>query len=232
MRRRYRTATQLAIARGDPLPVHLRDDYWGLTGLPRFTNGGGNESPAGITGDRGGKKGRWDRIPKLEEAELAGKAAERNDELFYDITVSSTCPPCPVVHIADGFQPVTLHSLLTPDPRSSTTTTQSNDPNEPITAASSSRARRFNMQAFRRTSGAHTPTPDGPEPTRSKPAKKKEIDREIQEGEDMRLAVVIQMPVRGEGTRKRQSWNSDDEEEEVGWETGMELGVWEGNVGR
>ena len=47
------------------------------------------------------------------------------------------------------------------------------------------------------------------------------------------MAVVIQMPTRGEGTRKRQSWNSDDEEEEeVGWETGMELGVWEGNVGR
>ena len=89
MRRRYRTATQLAIARGDPLPVHLRDDYWGLTGLPGFTVNSGNEAPAGaITGDRGGKKGRWDRIPKLEEAELAGLAANRNDELFDDITVS------------------------------------------------------------------------------------------------------------------------------------------------
>lgn len=102
MRRRYRTATQLAIARGDPLPVHLRDDYWGLTGLPRFATGGGNEAPAGITGDRGGKKGRWDRIPKLEEAELAGKAAERNDELFHDITVSHTYPTFRSFHIADG----------------------------------------------------------------------------------------------------------------------------------
>lgn len=120
---------------------------------------------------------------------------------------------------------------MTPDPRAAPTS-QSNDPNEPITAASSSRARRFNMQAFRRASGAHIPNPDGVETTRSKPVKKKEIDREIQEGEDLRLAVVIQMPMRGEGTRKRQSWNSDDEEEEVGWETGMELGVWEGNVGR
>jgi glucose dehydrogenase len=50
----------------------------------------------------------------------------------------------------------------------------------------------------------------------------------------MRLAVVIQMPVRdqGEGGKKRQSWTSDEEEEEVAWETGMELGVWEGVVGR
>lgn len=68
---------------------------------------------------------------------------------------------------------------------------------------------------------------------RSKPAKKKEIDREIQEGEDLRLAVVIQMPTPEDRVKKRQSWNSDDEEdEEVGWEMGMELGVWEGVVGR
>lgn len=134
---------------------------------------------------------------------------------------------------ADPLQPVTLHSLLTPEPRASTNSTQPNAITDPITAASSSRARRFNMQAFRRINGLHVPIPDQPEPTRSRSAKKKEIDREIKEGEDLRLAVVIQMPVRGEGTKKRQSWNSDDEEEEeVGWETGMELGVWEGSVGR
>lgn len=90
MRRRYRTATQLAIARGDPLPVHLRDDYWGLTGLSAFTHGNVEPPAGGITGDRGGKKGRWDRIPKLEEAELAGQAPERNEELFDDITVRIT----------------------------------------------------------------------------------------------------------------------------------------------
>jgi hypothetical protein len=70
---------------------------------------------------------------------------------------------------------------------------------------------------------------------RSKPGKTKlkEIDREIKEGEEMRLAVVIQMPTQDQdGGRKRQSWASDEEDEEVGWETGMELGVWEGSVGR
>lgn len=92
MRRRYRTATQLAIARGDPLPIHLRDEYWGLAGLPGFGNGGGGgqgtTAGGAITGDRGGKKGKWDRVPRLEEAETMGKAAERNEELFDDITVS------------------------------------------------------------------------------------------------------------------------------------------------
>jgi hypothetical protein len=49
---------------------------------------------------------------------------------------------------------------------------------------------------------------------------------------DMRLAVVIQMPVQDQGAKKRQSWASDEDEEEVAWEHGMELGVWEGSVGR
>lgn len=49
----------------------------------------------------------------------------------------------------------------------------------------------------------------------------------------MRLAVVIQMPAQQDKAKKRQSWASDEEdEEEVAWETGMELGVWEGTVRR
>jgi hypothetical protein len=88
MRRRYRTATQLAIARGDPLPMQLRDDYWGLAGLPGFNNGSDGTTAAVITGDRGGKKGRWERVPKLEEVETMGQADERREELFEVITVS------------------------------------------------------------------------------------------------------------------------------------------------
>jgi len=89
MRRRYRTATQIALARGDPLPMQLRDDYWGLAGLPGFTNG--TDTVGGVmTGDRAGKKGTWTKIPILEEAEVDGMALEYRDELFEDITV---CPP-------------------------------------------------------------------------------------------------------------------------------------------
>jgi glucose dehydrogenase len=67
---------------------------------------------------------------------------------------------------------------------------------------------------------------------RTKSSKQKEIDRVIQEGEEMRLAVVIQMPTQQDKAKKRRSWGSDEDEDEVAWETGMELGVWEGTVGR
>jgi hypothetical protein len=73
MRRRYRTATQIALARGDPLPMQLRDDYWGLAGLPGFP---------GTDGVTGG-------VITGEEAEVDGMAPEYRDELFEDITVRS-----------------------------------------------------------------------------------------------------------------------------------------------
>lgn len=92
MRRRYRTATQLAIARGDPLPVHLRDDYWGLAGLPGFTGGANATATGTAAADRAAKKGKWDRIPRLEEVETAGTAGDRNEELWDDITVSWVLP--------------------------------------------------------------------------------------------------------------------------------------------
>lgn len=91
MRRRYRTATQIALARGDPLPMQLRDDYWGLAGLPGFNNGSDATGAGGvITGDRGGKKGTWTKIPILEEAEATGYAPEYRDELFEDINVCTS----------------------------------------------------------------------------------------------------------------------------------------------
>jgi hypothetical protein len=37
MRRRYRSATQMALARGEPLPPGMRNDYWGLAGLSAWT---------------------------------------------------------------------------------------------------------------------------------------------------------------------------------------------------
>jgi hypothetical protein len=97
----------------------------------------------------------------------------------------------------------------------------------------SNRTRRFHLSNLRRLANGGISQPY-PEPTeqRPKPNKPKEIDRMIQLGEDMRLAVVIQMPVQDQGAKKRQSWASDEDEEEVAWEHGMELGVWEGSVGR
>ena len=53
----------------------------------------------------------------------------------------------------------------------------------------------------------------------------REIDRDLNPGEEMRVSVVIQMP------REKTDRKIDDEtvrEDEVGWENGMQLGVWEG----
>jgi len=101
---------------------------------------------------------------------------------------------------------------------------------------SPSRTRRFHLANLRRLANPSSPNSyniSEPE-TRPKPrsSRQKEIDRQIQEGEEMRLAVVIQMPTQQDKAKKRQSWGSDEDEEEVAWETGMELGVWEGSVGR
>jgi hypothetical protein len=70
--------------------MQLRDDYWGLAGLPGFTHGTDGVGGGGvITGESRGKKGTWTKIPILEEAEVDGMAPEYRDELFEDITV---CP--------------------------------------------------------------------------------------------------------------------------------------------
>jgi hypothetical protein len=101
---------------------------------------------------------------------------------------------------------------------------------------SPTRSRRFQLANLRRLANPSSPGPynipeEEPRP-RTKSSKQKEIDRVIQEGEEMRLAVVIQMPTQQDKAKKRRSWGSDEDEEEVAWETGMELGVWEGTVGR
>lgn len=45
-------------------------------------------------------------------------------------------------------------------------------------------------------------------------------------GEELRVSVVIQMP-----KEERERRDEEGGEDEVGWENGMELGVWEGFVG-
>lgn len=54
-----------------------------------------------------------------------------------------------------------------------------------------------------------------------------ELNRTIEAGEALRIAVVVQMPTFSvDGQRYRQG----DNDEEVAWESGMELGLWEGVV--
>jgi hypothetical protein len=81
MRRRFRTATQLAIARGEPLPPDMREDYWGLGRLSGWTPQGLDRfGPAGLGGILKEGAGRWQSVPKLYEAVIDEKEEPTGDE--------------------------------------------------------------------------------------------------------------------------------------------------------
>jgi hypothetical protein len=88
MRRRFRTATQLAIARGEPLPHDMREDYWGLGRLSGWTPQGldrfGQVGLAGVLKEGG----KWKSIPVLYEA-----VVEEADEDWTLLKVGPTVTP-------------------------------------------------------------------------------------------------------------------------------------------
>ena len=64
-----------------------------------------------------------------------------------------------------------------------------------------------------------------PPPAPLPPPRLRESERAIEKGDELRLAVVIQMPL--------QSQLRDDQvfdDEPIGWEPGMELGIWQGST--
>jgi hypothetical protein len=71
-----------------------------------------------------------------------------------------------------------------------------------------------------------------PVPINMSSAQIPEIDRELDEDETLRMAVIIRMPTQAtHGTQPTHSNGySDPESEETGWLPGMEIGVWEGRV--
>ena len=74
IRRRYRTATQLAIARGDPVP-RLTEDYWRFGTFSPWTHDGWDrhDMAAGMDGiDGRGRGKKWAKVPELWEAEVDG----------------------------------------------------------------------------------------------------------------------------------------------------------------
>lgn len=99
MRRRYRTATQMAIARGDPMP----SNWWGvdddLFSLGVWRGAPGPLDRWAAVGRPGARRDRrwmpipvlYDAVPKVEkEEESKGKEAEaeEGDELWDEIQVS------------------------------------------------------------------------------------------------------------------------------------------------
>lgn len=104
LRRRYRTATQLAIARGEMLPPDIRRDYWGLGGLSAWTSDGVDRLGMPLNDDirSRGPKGKWQRIPKLWDAVVEDDsdvedelASGKNADVWYDALVR--------IHLSKAF---------------------------------------------------------------------------------------------------------------------------------
>ena len=124
------------------------------------------------------------------------------------------------------LQPVTVHSLLPKPPKETATTAAP----PPIAAGS-----RIDFNEIRRhmRRGRHDRTADNGQNQTVPPPALTEIDRGVDIGEDIRVAIVIRMP-RDPAELEMEERQSmmDDDEEKPGWESGMELGVWEGTVGK
>lgn len=79
IRRRYRTATQIALARGGPLPNDPGNEFWGMGGMAGWTAENTVRIDAG--GRRGRKTTRWAKIPILWENEVYEKVSGAEEDL-------------------------------------------------------------------------------------------------------------------------------------------------------
>ena len=228
MRQRFRTATQQAIARGDPLPPGPlgRDEYWGLGSFSGWTPDGNNRlGPFAAQEERARQLRRWAKVPSLSEAEVDDQDIDEKAPFWVSAKVCLT-----LIAILNR-QPLSAQSLLPPPDATieaassgqnpfDTVRTMGPRPRPPplIDLSAFSRARR------RRSSSVTVEPPPPP------PKLQREIDRALGVGEEVRVAVVIQMPREVEDEPERHYDSDEEEYEEVGWKPGMELGVWEGVV--
>ncbi|RSH87020.1 hypothetical protein EHS25_003508 [Saitozyma podzolica] len=211
MRRRYRTARQMAIARGEPFMAG-REDYWGLGGLSGWTSEGADRlavERAAMEWEarRLGRKGRWEKTPALWESEVGDKEDQAKDlEDALPLMLQPMLPP-------------TTEPMLDYDtPRTQRVDTRTMGPRPRPPPLLDLQQRAASLAYWRR--GAAQNGSAVPEP----PSEVDEPDG-LSRGDVVRVAVVIRMP-----TELEEDSHDIDDEERPGWEHGMELGVWEGQV--
>ncbi|KAK6906277.1 hypothetical protein L486_06158 [Kwoniella mangroviensis CBS 10435] len=197
MRRRYRTATQIALARGEPIPQPVIDPYWRLAGLTTWTSEG------------------FDRLGNLESEMNRRRERERDKEKLklkpkiYDCVVWEN-----ENRLQDGLdsaEPISIQSLLlsSPPPSASSNPPQVSSPRP--------------LFGFRQRSS--------PSPSEVLVPQITQVNKNVSAGEPVQMGVIIQMPVPPDQQHMQdQQRYGDDEEERVGWEMGMELGVWQGQI--
>ncbi|WVQ70783.1 hypothetical protein IAR50_000305 [Cryptococcus sp. DSM 104548] len=201
MRRRYRAAARVAMARGENVPGSIRDDFWGMGGLAGWNSDGWDRF--GAVGSGGlMKDSKWSKLPVLAEAEAVKD--EKADHETMDIWTGDT-------------RPLSLQSRM-PLPEEA--------PMDALAGLQprSVRARSRPPTLFHRSRPANSL---GLSTLTDSRQNIPETDRPIGTGEPLRIGVVIQMPQPG-NTGQRYTTGEDDEQ--VAWENGMEIGVWEGVV--
>lgn len=214
--------------------MHNRDDYWGFGPMGWRNAEGGDEVDRAMAAGmrvRGGK-GAWEKVPVLLEAEVDEKG---DGEGLESCQVSGTWAMKGEAGSDRGemltfYKPVTLHSLLprpvpsAASPEPAAPASRSLQPRQPGGAS------RIDFSEIRRQ------IRNGPRPAPAlagAPAQVvTELSRGVEIGEDVRVAIVIRMP-RDPAEVEQEERRSmiDEDEERPGWESGMELGVWEGVVG-
>ncbi|TYJ55227.1 hypothetical protein B9479_004057 [Cryptococcus floricola] len=202
MRRRYRAAAQAALARGETVPGSIRDDFWGMGGLAGWNSDGWDRF--GAVGPGGlWKDSKWHKLPVLTEAE----AAQESEKADYEATDLWTGDTRPLSLQSRKFLPEEspMDALAGLQPRNV-------------------RARNRHPALFNRS--RPTDALDRSNPFESK-QNIPEIDRSIGTGEPLRIGVVIQMP---NPVISGQRYTQGDDDEQVAWESGMEIGLWEGVV--
>ncbi|WVR08734.1 hypothetical protein IAU60_005792 [Kwoniella sp. DSM 27419] len=197
-RRRYRTATQLALARGDPLPAGAT--YWGLGGMG--WNGDAIEREERRRRDR--KKVPVPVMYENEVVKLDDEAGWKEDDEMWE-----------------SLQPVSVQSLRPKEVVAPPVVEDSSPSRTRPSPFAAFRQRSFLGPTYPVTLSEPTETPQAPQVA--------EADRSLVSGEAVRVSVMIQMPHPPEPSKDRRE-RSEWDDEEVGWEEGMELGVWEGNV--
>ncbi|KAL7422967.1 hypothetical protein Q5752_002265 [Cryptotrichosporon argae] len=200
IRRRYRTARQRAIARGEPVPLWAadeRDDFWAFAGLEMRRR----------ERETGRKRKRVGKVPVLWDA-VVGKPEREGREGEDDSDEGG---------VEDEWgrtQPLTVHSLLAPSAPA--------PPSESIDVRPT-----FTTPSRRRGVADPELAPPPAPPSADTPLSEQPpvLARALEPGEPVRVAVVVQMPSEGRGRPR-----GADDDDEVGWEAGMEIGVWEGVV--
>ncbi|ORX40831.1 hypothetical protein BD324DRAFT_647737 [Kockovaella imperatae] len=250
IRRRYRTATQLAIARGDRLPPDFtanREDFWGLGGLAGWNSTGLDRLALGGTPLVGGAQSKWRKIPVLwehmaEDEKLSEGRHSREGQGMSSSRGGHAWDTSAADQDWDSSQPLSIQSLLPPDQELDLDiAAEQSSPRLPRSSGPRPRpSPRMSFTGFHfshRRRSRHESLAVDPDQANGDPPTP-ELERELEDGEEIRVGVVIRMPMQEDplDRRSRRTTTTDDDQdddvEEIGWKPGMELGVWEGTVRR